>query len=99
MNPNVLILDEPTNGMDTPSHYSLLKLISELHETKNLAIIIVSHLLSDVANVVDKLILMEKGHFIFGEKDEILAEDHLSKIYSTQINVSRVGSEYFITSK
>ena len=68
--PNLLILDEPTNGMDTPSHYSLLNFISNLHQEKHLAIIMVSHLLSDVANYVKKLILIDNGLFQFGEIDE-----------------------------
>ncbi|MDX1373511.1 MAG: ABC transporter ATP-binding protein, partial [Nitrososphaeraceae archaeon] len=66
VNPDVLILDEPTNGMDTPSHYTLLKLISELHDKKGLTIIFVSHLLSDVANLVKKIILMDKGKCEYG---------------------------------
>ena len=97
--PNALILDEPTNGMDTPSHYALLELISELHESRHFTVLLVSHLLSDVANVVNRLILLERNHFIVGNKDEILAEEHLSKIYSSQIHISKIGEEYFITSK
>ncbi len=64
--PNVLILDEPTNGMDTPSHYSLLNLISRLHEEKNLTIFIVSHLLSDVANFVKKIVMIDREYFQTG---------------------------------
>jgi zinc transport system ATP-binding protein len=97
--PNLLILDEPTNGMDTPSHYSLLNFISSLHKEKHLAIIMVSHLLSDVANYVKKLILIDNGLFQFGEIDELLSEDNLQKAYSSEFTVKKINGEYLITSK
>lgn len=95
--PNILILDEPTNGMDTPSHYSLLNLITNLHKEKNLAIIMVSHLLTDVANYVKKLILIDNGFFQFGDIDEILSEENLKKAYSSEFAVKKTNGEYLIT--
>ena len=97
--PAVLILDEPTNGMDTPSHYSLLELISRLHDVNKLTILLVSHLLSDVANVVKQLILMEKDNFQVGEISELLSEENLKKTYSSDLSVSKINNEYIITSK
>ncbi len=97
--PTVLILDEPTNGMDTPSHYSLLDLISSLHDVNKLTILLVSHLLSDVANVVKKLILMEKDNFQAGDIDEVLSEENLKKTYSSDFLVTKLNDEYIITSK
>ena len=97
--PSVLILDEPTNGMDTPSHYSLLDLISRLHDEKNLTIFLVSHLLTDVANIVKKVILLDQNYFQFGPIEEILSEENLKKTYSTDFHVSQVDGEYIITPK
>ncbi len=99
VNPNILILDEPTNGMDTPSHHSLLNLIDELHNKNRLTILLVSHLLSDVANLVKKIILFEKDNFQIGEIDEILSEEKLSKTYSSEIKISKVDGEFLITTK
>ncbi|MDZ7624347.1 MAG: ATP-binding cassette domain-containing protein [Ignavibacteriaceae bacterium] len=97
--PDVLILDEPTNGMDTPSHYSLLNLISELHSKRNLTLLLVSHLLSDVANLVKKLMLFESGKFQSGSIEEMLSEKNLAQTYSANIEVKRVNGEYHITSR
>jgi ABC-type Mn2+/Zn2+ transport system ATPase subunit len=80
VDPDVLILDEPTNGMDTPSHYSLLKLIADLHSQSQLTVLLVSHLLSDVANLVKKLMLFEAGRFQSG-----LIEDSSQKKSRTNI--------------
>jgi ABC-type Mn2+/Zn2+ transport system ATPase subunit len=97
--PDVLILDEPTNGLDTPSHNSVLNLISDLQAEFNLTVLIVSHLLTDVANLVKKIILFEKDSFQFGLTDEIISEQNLTKTYSSDIEVKKVDGEYLITSK
>jgi ABC-type Mn2+/Zn2+ transport system ATPase subunit len=91
-------LDEPTNGMDTPSHYSLLKLISELHNQSKLTVLLVSHLLSDVANLVKKLMLFEAGRFQSGLIEDILSEKNLGQTYSANIEVKKINGEYHITS-
>lgn len=97
--PEVLILDEPTNGLDTPSHNSVLNLISDLQSEFNLTVLIVSHLLTDVANLVKKIILFEKESFQYGPIDEIISEKNLTKTYSADIEVKKVDGEYLITSK
>ena len=97
--PGILILDEPTNGMDTPSHYSLLDLISRLHDENKLTILLVSHLLSDVANGVKRLVLMEKNFFQVGPIEEVLSEENLKKTYSSDFHVNKIEGEYIITSK
>lgn len=97
--PDILILDEPTNGMDTPSHHSLLTLINQLHKDKHLTIILVSHLLSDVANGVNKLILLDENYFQFGKIEDVLSEDNLKKAYSSDFIVRKINNEYIITSK
>jgi manganese/iron transport system ATP-binding protein len=97
--PDVLILDEPTNGLDTPSHNSVLNLISDLHQEIQLTIIIVSHLLTDVANLVKKIMLFQKGSFQYGFIDEILSEENLTKTYSANIEVKKVDGQYLITTK
>jgi len=97
--PNVLILDEPTNGMDTPSHYSLLDLIERLHAEKNLTIFLVSHLLTDVANVAKKIMLLDRNYFQFGNIEDVLSEENLKRTYSSDFHVSQVNGEYIIIPK
>ena len=97
--PDVLILDEPTNGLDTPSHYSVLNLISQLHDESHLTVLIVSHLLTDVANLVKKIMLFETTSFQFGLIEEILSTENLAKTYSANIDVKKLNGEYLITSK
>ena len=97
--PDVLILDEPTNGMDTPSHHALLKLIEDLQEQNQLTVLLVSHLLSDVANLVKKLMLLDKDSFQIGPIAELLSEEKLGKAYSANLMIKKIDGDYLITSK
>jgi ABC-type Mn2+/Zn2+ transport system ATPase subunit len=90
--PEVLILDEPTNGMDLSSRLSILQLIAYLHDEQRLTVIMVSHLLDDVANHVRRLAIVQQGVFQIGEVDEILTGPNLSSLYQRPIEVVRIGS-------
>ena len=61
MKPEVLILDEPTAGLDPMGREEILNLISSLHKEMKMTIILVSHSMDDVADYVERLIVMDKG--------------------------------------
>jgi len=61
MRPEVLILDEPTAGLDPKAHRDILKMIEEIHEHEKNIIILVSHNMNDVAKLADKILVMEGG--------------------------------------
>ena len=61
MEPDVLILDEPTAGLDPKGRDEIYQLITELHRQRNITVIIVSHSMEDMANFVDRLIVMNEG--------------------------------------
>lgn len=79
MKPEVLILDEPAAGLDPKSHREILDLLLRIHEQENNIMIIVSHNMQDVADVADKVIVMDKGKCvmcaspreIFARRDEL----------------------------
>jgi ABC-type Mn2+/Zn2+ transport system ATPase subunit len=85
--PNVLILDEPTNGMDLVSTTQILGLARELHERDRLTVIMVSHALNEVANYVDRIALVVNSAFRIGSVDEILNEKVLSGMYGIPVEV------------
>ncbi len=95
-NPDVLILDEPTNGMDLPSRFAILELIHTLHRDDHLTVILVSHLLDDVANHVERLALVERNFFQVGEIDEILTEKSLSSLYHLPVRVRQLNGDKII---
>lgn len=94
--PNVLILDEPTNGMDLSSRIGILDLIKHFHNEHNLSIIMVTHLLNDVANYVERIALVERNIFQIGAVDEILTVKNLSDLYNLDIKVGECYGIKFI---
>ena len=65
MHPKVLILDEPTAGLDPKGRDEILDLVASLHEQEKITVILVSHSMEDVANYVDRIIVMNKGEVMF----------------------------------
>ena len=61
MQPNVLILDEPTAGLDPRGRDRILSMIKELHEKGDTTVVMVSHSMDDVARLATRLIVMSKG--------------------------------------
>lgn len=61
MNPEVLILDEPTAGLDPRGRDEILAAIDRLHKERGITVILVSHSMEDVAKLADRIIVMHKG--------------------------------------
>ena len=61
VDPEVLILDEPTAGLDPKGHDDILQMIDRIQDERSLTIILVSHNMDDVARFADKVIVMNKG--------------------------------------
>ena len=74
MEPAVLILDEPTAGLDPAGAESILANIRDYHRAKNATIILVSHSMEEVARSVDRLVVVSKGRIPFsGAPREVFA--------------------------
>ena len=65
MKPEVLILDEPTAGLDPRGRDEILDVIKGLHEQKGMTIILVSHSMEDVARYAERLIVMNHGSKVY----------------------------------
>jgi len=63
MEPNVLVLDEPTAGLDPAGRQELMNIFKQLH-ANGMTIVLVTHLMDDVANYADWVYVMEKGKLI-----------------------------------
>ena len=67
MKPEVLILDEPTAGLDPKGRDEILDQIAKLHEEMGMAIVLVSHSMEDIAKYVDRIIVMNHGRKVFDD--------------------------------
>lgn len=65
MKPEVLILDEPTAGLDPAGRDEILGMISQMHKELGITIILVSHSMEDVAKYVDRIIVMNQGSVMY----------------------------------
>lgn len=82
MKPKVLILDEPTAGLDPGAHKDILEMIKNIHEKENNIIIFVSHNMADVAELANKVMVMERGKLVMtGSPGEVFGKwQRLSEI-------------------
>ena len=72
MHPEVLILDEPTAGLDPKGRDDILDQIAKLHKERGITVILVSHSMEDVAKYVDRIIVMDHGCMKFdGEPKKV----------------------------
>jgi len=75
MEPKVLVLDEPTAGLDPKGRDEILGRIKKLYEEKNITIILVSHSMEDIAKLVNRIIVMHKGKVVMdGKTREVFKE-------------------------
>ena len=78
MRPEILILDEPTAGLDPKGRRSILSSIKELHKKTGITVILVSHSMEDIANNVDRIVVMNKGEIVMdGNVNEIFSKHNL----------------------
>lgn len=86
--PDLLVLDEPTNGMDLVATAQILGLVRDLHEQNRLTVVMVSHALNEVANYVERIALVDEGGFRIGRIEDVMTEDSLSAMYGIPVEVS-----------
>lgn len=82
MRPEVLILDEPTAGLDPKAHKDILAMVEEVHRRTGNITILVSHNMADIARLSDKILVIDSGRLVtLGTPKEVFSHrDELSRI-------------------
>ena len=89
MEPEVLILDEPTAGLDPLGKSQLLELLKKYHEEKHVAIILVSHSMEEVAQYADRVIALSKSKVVLdGSPEEVFS--HREELEAIGLGVPEV---------
>lgn len=83
MEPEVLILDEPTAGLDPKGRDDILDQVARLHREKKITVILVSHSMEDIARYVERIIVMNRGQVLF--------DDTPRKVFSHYRELESVG--------
>ena len=97
--PTVLVLDEPTNGMDLVSTTQILGLVRELHERDKLTVLMVSHALNEVANYVRRIALVVERGFRLGTVSEIMTEQTLTDMYGIPVDVDEMHGHRIVVAR
>jgi ABC-type Mn2+/Zn2+ transport system ATPase subunit len=97
--PTVLVLDEPTNGLDLVATTQILGLVRDLHEHQGLTVLMVSHALNEVANYARRLALLVEGKLRVGPVDEILTERALSDLYGIPVEVAAFAGHRIVLAR
>ena len=91
MEPKVLILDEPTAGLDPRGRDEILSEIKSIHEKRKITVILVSHSMEDVAKIAERLIVMDKGKvFLDSNPREIFRNE--DKLISVGLGIPQITS-------
>src|SRR3972149_5113235 len=80
-NPNVLLFDEPTAGIDIGGEETIFNLLNKIEKERNLSIILVTHDMSVVYGFADRAFGLNKKLICHGSPAEALGQDSLKKIY------------------
>lgn len=83
MKPEVLILDEPTAGLDPAGRDEILELVARMHRERGITVILVSHSMEDVARYVQRIIVMNHG--------EVLFDDTPRKVFAHYKELEAIG--------
>ena len=91
MEPKVLILDEPTAGLDPRGRDEILSEIKSIHEKRKITVILVSHSMEDVAKIAERIIVMDKGKiFLDSNPREIFRNE--DKLLSVGLGIPQITS-------
>ena len=64
---NLLVLDEPTAGLDPKGRDEILGQVKKLHDESNITVVLVSHSMEDVANYVNRIVVMNRGRILYDD--------------------------------
>jgi iron complex transport system ATP-binding protein len=86
--PSVLILDEPTNGLDLAAEDAVLRFLAELHRQDRQTVLFVTHNLAIAARYATHIALFHAGEVEAGPRREVLQRHTLERIYGVAVDIS-----------
>jgi ABC-type Mn2+/Zn2+ transport system ATPase subunit len=94
--PDVLLLDEPTFGMDLSASSGMLSLVERLNREQGLTVLLATHLLDDVANFAERVAFLLAGSLRIGGVGEMLTPSSLTDLYGVPVAVDTANGRRFI---
>jgi ABC-type Mn2+/Zn2+ transport system ATPase subunit len=91
--PDVLVLDEPTSGMDIASEAAILDFLRLLNARRHVTIALVTHMLPIVLNLATSIMLVSPREIVHGPVDEILHAGRLTNLYGVPVHVGHLAGQ------
>jgi ABC-type Mn2+/Zn2+ transport system ATPase subunit len=86
--PQVLLLDEPTTGLDITTQHNVVELVQHLHEELGLTILLITHDINMIRSQVDRLVLLKTRLYAAGPPEEVLKPEILRLVYGKDLVVT-----------
>jgi len=86
--PEVLLLDEPTTGLDITTQHNVVELVQHLHEELGLTVLLITHDINMIRSRVDRLVLLKPRLYAAGPPAEVLKPDILSQVYGKDLVIT-----------
>jgi len=86
--PQVLLLDEPTTGLDITTQHNVIELVERLHDELRLTVLLITHDINMIRSRVDRLVLLKTRLFAAGPPTEVLKPDILSQVYGKDLVIT-----------
>ncbi len=83
--PDVLVLDEPTAGVDVAATHSLLEFISQIHEERKLTVLLVTHDLPLVKKHAQQIVWLHNGEVLHGSVAELFTPERMAEIFEMEV--------------
>lgn len=96
LDPDLLVLDEPTNGMDLVAERAVLEQVASLQREAGRTVVFVTHLLGIVADFATHLVLVRGGGVHAGRRDEMLREETLTHVFGAPVRVAEIEGRTFV---
>jgi manganese/zinc/iron transport system ATP- binding protein len=90
---DLLVLDEPTAGMDAASEAAIVEFLRNLNRTQGVTLLLVTHLLPIVLNLATSIMLLGTNTVLHGPVDDVLQEERLSELYGVPVHVGVVAGQ------
>jgi len=99
--PHVLLLDEPTTGLDITTQHNVVELVQHLHEELGLTVLLITHDINMIRSRVDRLVLLKTRLYAAGPPADVLKPDILSQVYGKDLVITEkdlvIVEDYTIT--
>jgi ABC-type cobalamin/Fe3+-siderophores transport system ATPase subunit len=86
--PDVLLLDEPTTGLDITTQHNVVELVQHLHEELGLTVLLITHDINMIRSRVNRLVLLKTRLYAAGPPAEVLKADILSQVYGKELVIT-----------